>query len=412
MIMSEPVIKVGILGATGSEYILNGDFERSEDIDGSILFSPSSPGSFFTLPQVRIGIGFHWERVEPQSFRGALRIHPDGLITNEIPTEEYLRSVISSEMKATAPMEFLKAHAILSRSWLMAMLEKEHAVDQTTSLEAPGGHVRVHFDNRHQCREIVRWYDREAHTRFDVCADDHCQRYQGISRLISQQADKAVRETHGIVLSYDGKVCDTRFSKCCGGRTEEFSTAWEDTEIPYLKSVSDDAPGGRCLCETDDRDILGSVLNDYDLESPDFFKWETVIPQEEISRLITEKTGIDLGAILKLEPLARGKSGRIYRLLIQGEKDSLIIGKELEIRRVLSPTHLKSSAFDIAATSNEGNSVAKGEIPRSFILSGHGWGHGVGLCQIGAAAMACDGADYKSILNHYFTNAKLIPLYS
>lgn len=411
MIGTEPIIRAGILGATDTRHILHGDFCRSEEPDGSVLLCPLSDDSFFTLPEVKIGIGFHWERTEPQSFRGALRIHPDGLLVNEVAAEEYLRSVISSEMKATAPSEFLKAHAILSRSWLMAMIERERRDKTTGETGLPGGHIQLLFDKEFRCREISSWYDREAHTRFDVCTDDHCQRYQGISREISPAADKAVRETRGIVLSYGGEVCDARFSKCCGGVTEEFPTAWEAKDVPYLKSVSDIAPDGTPYCATDDRRLLETILNGYDLDSPDFFNWKETIAQEELSRLIKEKTGVDTGAVIELRPLSRGKSGRIHRLLIRGSKETIIVGKELEIRRVLSHTHLKSSAFEVMATDRNGSPVSPGGIPEIFILSGRGWGHGVGLCQIGAAAMASRGFDHKSILNHYFTDAVLIPLY-
>lgn len=405
----EPVIHAGILGATGSGYILDGPFERVE-ADGCLLLRPLSPEASVLLPEVRIGIGFHWERVEPQRFHGALRVHPDGLMVNEVALEEYLRSVISSEMKATAPTEFLKAHAIVSRSWLIAMLERgRNGMDAAG--ESHGAHTHISFDNALGCREIIRWYDREAHTRFDVCTDDHCQRYQGISRGISAEVDRAVSETRGMVLAYGGEVCDARFSKCCGGMTEEYSSAWEDRDMPYLRSVADTDADGGCHCATEDPVLLGSVLNGYDLDNPGFHHWEEVITQAELSRTAMEKTGTDFGSIVGLQPLSRGKSGRITRLLIRGTKDSLIVGKELEIRRVLSPSHLKSSDFEATPLDKDGLTAVPGEIPAAFRLSGRGWGHGVGMCQIGAAAMASRGASYQSILNHYFTDAELITLY-
>lgn len=410
--ISEPIIRAGILGAVDSQYILYGEFNQIEDADKSIVFHPLSDDAYFTLPKVKIGIGFHWERVEPQSFHGSLRICPDGLMINEIAVEEYLRSVISSEMKATAPIEFLKAHAILSRSWLMAMLARKKSEQNCGEGECRAANSENCFDKEHGCREIIKWYDRECHNRFDVCTDDHCQRYQGISREISQEADSAVRETRGIVLTFNGEVCDARFSKCCGGTTEVFSTAWESADVPYLKSIRDIAPNGECYCATNDRKLLESILNGYDLDSPNFFDWEERLSQTELTDLLLSKGGINLGKIIELRPLSRGKSGRISRLLIKGSEDSLIVGKELEIRRLLSPTHLKSSSFDVTPIDSFGNPISNNTIPDSFIFSGHGWGHGVGLCQIGAAAMASKGADYKTILNHYFRNAELTPLYN
>lgn len=410
--INEPIIRAGILGAVDSQYILHGDFQQTKEADNSVLLRPLSDDAYFTLPRVKIGIGFHWERIEPQSFRGALRICHDGLIINEIAVEEYLRSVISSEMKSTAPMEFLKAHAILSRSWLMAMLAKKETGKDCHSTGIAAEHLQTMVDEEYLCNEIVRWYDRENHSRFDVCTDDHCQRYQGISREISPEADIAVKETRGVVLTYNGEVCDARFSKCCGGSTEEFSTAWENIDVPYLKSIHDIAPDSSCYCATTDRTLLESILNGYDLDSPDFFNWTEQISQAELADLLSQKGGIKLGKIIELRPLSRGTSGRISRLLIKGTDSSIIIGKELEIRRLLSTTHLKSSSFDVTPVDTFGNPITNGSIPDSFIITGHGWGHGVGLCQIGAAAMASNGDDYKTILNHYFTNAELTTLYN
>lgn len=410
--ISEPIIRAGILGAADSQYILHGEFQQTEDADKSMVFRPLSNDAYFTLPNVKIGIGFHWERVEPQSFHGALRICPDGLMINEIAVEEYLRSVISSEMKATAPMEFLKAHAILSRSWLMAMLDRKESEQNNLKRKYTAAHLENNVDKELGCHEVIKWYDRESHNHFDICTDDHCQRYQGISREISQEADRAVRETRGIVLTFNGKVCDARFSKCCGGTTEEFSTAWESIDVPYLKSIRDIAPNGEYYCATNDRKLLESILNGYDLASPDFFDWKEQLSQAELTDLLLNKGDINLGKIIELRPLSRGKSRRICRLLIKGTEGSLIVGKELEIRRLLSPTHLKSSSFDVTPLDSFGNPITNNSIPESFIFSGHGWGHGVGLCQIGAAAMASKGADYKTILNHYFSNAELTPLYN
>lgn len=407
--IEQPVIKVGILGAEDGSYTLHGRFVSEVLPDGSRLFTPEQPEAFFTLPAVKIGIGFHWQRRMPQSFRGALMITPDNLIINVITLEEYLASVISSEMNADAPAEFLKAHAIVSRSWLVAMLRREQ-----TGADAPatGCHALLRHDPELGCREIVRWYDREAHNRFDVCADDHCQRYQGIARTASPRVFDAIKTTRGMVLATaDGEVCDARFSKCCGGVTEEFAAAWEDVDVPYLHSVSDIAPDGHIYCATTDRALLSSVLNDYDLASPSIFHWQESVGQQLLRQLLAEKVGVDAGYILALEPLSRGKSGRITRLLIRGTRESIVVGKELEIRRLLSSTHLKSSAFTVTA---EGVLVTpEGErVPERFVIDGRGWGHGVGMCQIGAAAMAAEGHTCESILNHYFTDADITRIYN
>jgi SpoIID/LytB domain protein len=392
--MQQPIIKVGILGAANSEFRLNGQFSETRLADGARYFRALSPDATFTLPRVKIGIDFHWERYESQTFQGNLIICKDKLIINELPVEQYLRSVISSEMNAAAPFEFLKAHAIVARSWLIAMLERSRNQEP-----AERRHEHVQFNEEHQCREITRWYDREAHTRFDVCADDHCQRYQGINRAKTNVVADAVEQTRGIVLTYGGKVCDARFSKCCGGRTERFSTAWEDEDVPYLQSVSDTDAEGNCYCDGASPELMHSLVNNYDLDSPDIFRWEEVLPTAYLSGLVQAKADADLGTIRELRPLQRGESGRIQRLLVRGDRGSVIIGKELEIRRSLSPTHLKSSDFEVITE------------PNRFILRGKGWGHGVGLCQIGAAVMATKGADHISILKHYFSNAELSKLY-
>jgi SpoIID/LytB domain protein len=399
--MQEPIITAGILGAKDSSFRLNGEFQKELCPDGSVRYTPLSEDASFTLPAVKIGIGFHWERLESQTFRGALHIYPDGLLINEVALEEYLRSVISSEMNASAPYEFLKVHAIVSRSWLMAMLTKK-----------PTNHEQgeISFNSEYHCNEIHRWYDRDAHTRFDVCTDDHCQRYQGITRQVSPNIAKAIEETRGIVLAYNGEVCDARFSKCCGGLTEEYSAAWEDRDIPYLQSIADLDSSGRCYCATAKPELLVTIVNNYDLDSPDISQWTETLTQQKIRTLVLQHTGYNLGNILELRPLERGKSGRITRLLIRGNNDSLIIGKELEIRRVLSDSHLKSSDFTV--TTIYPTSAGDGEnVPEKFILTGKGWGHGVGMCQIGAAVMASEGVGYEAILKHYFTNAEIIKLY-
>ncbi|MBQ7576074.1 MAG: SpoIID/LytB domain-containing protein [Bacteroidales bacterium] len=340
----------------------------------------------FALAGVTIGVDFHWERQETQRFAGSLRIIVEnGRLTaiNVIGIEDYLRSVISSEMKSSAPQEFLKAHAVISRSWLLAQIRKKEK-----SLPRPEPKIRE--------GRLIRWFDREDHLNFDVCADDHCQRYQGLSRVAAEAVDKVVEATWGEVLTYGGKICDARFSKCCGGVTEIFSSCWEDIDYPYLRSVAD-APseGADPFCKTRDRRLLSHVLNDYDLETLDFFDWKVEYTRSELSELICRRSGIDFGQVRELIPLRRGPSGRIVELEIVGSKRSLTVGKELMIRRWLSESHLKSSAFTISYDDDR------------IILTGRGWGHGVGLCQIGAAVMGEKGYDYSEILSHYFPGSVL-----
>lgn len=361
-----------------------------------IVLTPLDASSgAFALDDVTIGIGFHWERQERQVFRGGLRIvrRADGLTAiNEVPLEEYVTSVISSEMSASCPLELLKAHALISRSWLLA--------SQSVVTEVERGHRSEH--------EIIRWYGREAHFDFDVCADDHCQRYQGITKAFSAAASEAVNATRGEFLLYDNAICDARFSKCCGGITEVYSTAWEDQDVPYLKSFYDGPDPARLFsaeelirsepaayCNTRDVNLLARILPGFDQETRDFYRWRVDYSPEELRELIRSRLGVDLGSIRELQPLDRGPSGRIYRLKITGEKDYLVVGKELEIRRALSASHLYSSAFVVDEENGR------------FVLRGAGWGHGVGLCQIGAAVMANEGKGYRQILRHYYPGAEI-----
>lgn len=373
---SEPTISVGLLGATKEGWVNN-------------------PDGTTTIPDVKIGIGFHWEQTEPQTFAGELVVESDGLVINRLPLEEYLRSVISSEMNADAPIEFLKAHAIVSRSWLLAMLQRE----------ATGAH-EVEDVTEEGFRRILRWYDRDAHDRFDVCADDHCQRYQGVSRISNPAVDRAIRETRGMVITYDGEICDARFSKSCGGKTASFSSAWEDKNVPYLQPVNDSDENGAPYCGCTDRKFIRSVLNSYDQNSVRFGSWSETITQAKLKKLLWTKGGIDVGNILQMLPYKVSDSNRTEQLFIQGTKGSIVVGKELEIRRLLSSSHLKSAQF-VAIANNKGQS----EIPQSFTLIGLGWGHGVGMCQIGAAAMAAKGKSCEEILHHYYTNVEISKLY-
>ena len=361
----------------------------------------------FVLHDVTIGVGFHWERRETQKFAGALKVIVDkGSLTavNVVGVEDYLLSVISSEMSASASEEFLKAHAVISRSWVMAQIA---ASRQHKSGIVPEGVCNVptmmlDLDRRFNAEgtaraesihEYVRWYDHEDHHSFDVCADDHCQRYQGLTRATGATVRKAIDSTWGQVLVHDGALCDARFSKCCGGRMELFSTCWEDKDYPYLQPLPDTpghAEGGECFCSTQDKEILGQVLNGYDQETTDFYRWKVVYDRKELGELIARRSGRSIGTVIGMEPLQRGPSGRIYNLRITCEKGTLVVGKELEIRRILSESHLKSSAFDVHVAGD------------NIILEGSGWGHGVGLCQIGAAVMASKGYTYSEILNHYY----------
>lgn len=404
----EPSVTVGIVSGQKIVFELNGNYTaKGETLVGmqtvelaeggllwrgqnyrSLRFKPQDDDASFTLHDVTIGVGFHWERQEKQTFRGMLRLVVEAdkvLAINELPVEQYLESVISSEMSATSSPELLKAHAVISRSWLLCQMEnrQKEGRDKANSF----------FSFVKKDDELLRWYDREDHTLFDVCADDHCQRYQGITRASSPAVAEAIKATRGQVLMSDNELCDARFSKCCGGQTEEFQYCWENIKKPYLVSVSDP------FCHTSDRRILSQVLNDYDQETPDFYEWTVAYTQEELTELVNRKTKLDLGDIVDLIPLDRGTSGRIWRLQLVGTKRSFIIGKELEIRRALSETHLYSSAFDVEKRDNR------------FILHGHGWGHGVGLCQIGAAVMGEKGYDYDDILLYYYRGAEIKQIY-
>lgn len=389
-----------------------------------LRFVPVRPGSAFELHDVRIGIGFHWERTERQVFEGEIHF----IVTNETITainrvllESYLTSVISSEMSANASMELLKAHAVISRSWLLSQVlqkgKKKTALSSMLETET----------------ERVKWYDREDHDLFDVCADDHCQRYQGKTKAGNPNVRLAIHHTRGQVLRSGDEVCDARFSKSCGGHLEEFQYCWENTPRPYLKGKPDRSLAGdnpkehettingnpetlpdlrqeqaartwilgnpSSFCNTHDPVILSQVLNNYDQETPDFYRWHVRYEQQEISELFARRTGMDVGEILDLEPLERGVSGRIVRLKVTGSKKTVVIGKELEIRKALSNTHLYSSAFVVEKTAT------------GFTLHGAGWGHGVGLCQIGAAVMGEQGYSYQDILAHYYPSTILDSLY-
>ena len=420
LLKQEPTVTVGIVSAGKIVFTLNKSYmAKGESItgqqtvefsEGGILwngnlyrdlkFKPESKDSSFSIQDVTIGVNFHWERKETQTFQGMLRlvVEEDKICAiNELPVEAYLTSVISSEMSATSSLEFLKAHAVISRSWLLAQMEKRKQLS---------GGANNFFSFTKKENELIRWYDREDHTIFDVCADDHCQRYQGITKQTNQHVAEAIRATRGQILMYGDEICDARFSKCCGGVTEEFQFCWEDTPKPYLVSIKDRAVGmDKDFCDTKDAAVLRQVLNDYDQETQDFYRWTVEYTQEELRSLLENNLKMDFGEIVSLEPLERGKSGRIWKLKIVGTKCQFTIGKELEIRRALSETHLLSSAFDVNS-----EKFVNG-VPQKFILHGKGWGHGVGLCQIGAAVMGERGYGYDKILLHYYQNAEIKKIY-
>ena len=410
-----PLVSVGIVGAESVTFTLNGYGEdgssRTATIHNGLIqydgkahtrlcFKPQSPDDSFSLMDVVIGVNFHWQRLETQTFRGSLRLLADGgkiWAINDLPVEDYLESVISSEMSAQSSLPLLMAHAVISRSWLMSQIDGNTAPNTQAS----------HGD------AFIRWYDHTDHTLFDVCADDHCQRYQGITKETSPNVAEAIRRTRGELLTYGDEICDARFSKCCGGAMEEFQYCWDDTPKPYLKGIGDTPEetipdltveenarqwilsSPKSFCNTADKRILSQVLNDYDQETTDFYRWRVSYTQEELSKLVEKKLGAGLGTITDIRPLKRGTSGRICELRITGTKKTIVVGKELEIRRALSESHLYSSAFVVEKQGD------------TFTLIGAGWGHGVGLCQIGAAVMGDKGYAYDEILRHYYPGAEI-----
>ena len=425
----QPAVSVGIMGDKRIEFTLCTDYKCSngsivsgnavvELVDGeilyngkkyeSLLFEACVPEGSFWLRGVTIGVNFHWERKEDQRFGNNLKFIVEGdriTAINLIGVEDYLTSVISSEMSATASEELLKAHAVISRSWLLAQMAKNKEITTSKSTYSA-------FTENEQ--ERIKWYDREDHINFDVCADDHCQRYQGMTRQSTTKVREAIEATWGELLKYDGKICDARFSKSCGGAFEEFQNCWENVRYPYLAKQRDSkritelpdltqeeeafkwiTGSPEAFCNTTDKEILSQVLNNYDQETTDFYRWRVEYTPEELSALILKRIGIDFGLVTDLIPVERGTSGRLIKLKIVGSKRTLTIGKELEIRKALSPSHLYSSAFVVLQENGK------------FVLVGAGWGHGVGLCQIGAAVMGAQGYKYKDILLHYYIGASI-----
>ena len=438
--MKEPEVSVGIVNAQEIHFTLNGQFSaKGETVSGNqrvsfseggilwndnlyreLTFTPQEKQNSFSLYDVTIGTNLHWERQETQTFSGILKLMVDEekiVAINILPVEEYLTSVISSEMSANSSLELLKAHAVVSRSWLFAQIEKRKAMSEKDE---------GFFSFTKTKEEYIRWYDREDHTIFDVCANDHCQRYHGITKASSPAVAEAVQATRGRLLMHEGSVCDARFSKCCGGATEEFEYCWENKHYPYLTSVRDadteeshplpdltkEEEADRWIrqappsyCDTRDKKILSQILNQYDQETTDFYRWQIQYTQEELAELIRTNTKTDYGDILDLIPVQRGTSGRICKLKIVGSLKTFTIGKEMEIRRTLSDSHLFSSAFVV-----DKREVVDG-IPQYFLISGAGWGHGAGLCQIGAAVMGEKGYSYEEILLHYYKGAEIQKVY-
>lgn len=411
---SQRRLEVGIMSGSEIEFEIISDGAGRQKVEYSqgrisyngalydeLVFEAQTEATMFAEPSfilygVTIGVDFHWERKVTQKFAGTLKFIVDGgkvTAVNIVGVEDYLLSVISSEMKASAGLEFLKAHAVISRSWVMAQVE--HRQSHVSRTPEPSCPVSEPVEG---AEEYIKWFDHDDHTLFDVCADDHCQRYQGLTMAVGDTVRKAVDQTWGLVLTSEGKICDARFSKCCGGRMELFSTCWEDKDYPYLKPLPDTADcveGGDVFCDTKDEKILSQVLNDYDLETRDFYRWRTEYSRTEVSDLVRRRSGMDFGTIRDLVPVERGPSGRLKRLKVVGGKKTMIIGKELIIRRWLSDSHLKSSAFEVHWDGDH------------LTLDGSGWGHGVGLCQIGAAVMAAKGYSFDRILLHYYPGSTL-----
>jgi SpoIID/LytB domain protein len=445
--MNYELINVGILSNITIEFVLNGDFistdgriytgkQKAEFKDGKVLFkgkfsdeiifNPTTENTSFDLIDVVIGINFHWERKENQRFKGALKlIIEDQKLTaiNRVKVEDYLISVISSEMSANASEELLKAHAVTSRSWLLSPIQQH--VLKGKKKEILDLHLTTSEDNTSGTHSI-KWYERDAHTNFDVCADDHCQRYQGVTRATTKAVESAIKATHGEVLMDNDNICDARFSKSCGGISETFENCWAPEHYSYLTAVIDnpEVPKGfeldltieenavkwirqspPAFCNTTDKNVLSQVLNNYDQETTDFYRWKVEYTQSEISEILARRSGFDFGEIIDLIPLLRGESGRLIELKVVGTKKNIIVGKELEIRKWFSNSHLYSSAFVVD------KSEIKEGVPQHFTLTGAGWGHGVGLCQIGAAVMGEKGYKYKEILLHYFRGAELKKIY-
>ncbi|MFO7447663.1 MAG: SpoIID/LytB domain-containing protein [Ignavibacteriaceae bacterium] len=449
-ISREPDISIGILSEKHINFELHGDFKspglkqsfsgrfsaevlndkilikrgtEKLEVTNEIIFKPQEPGiESFLIKDVTIGIQFHWQRKEKQRFSGLLKLlKEDGKITviNIIPLENYLTSVISSEMSSKSALQLLMAHSIVSRSWILSQIIKSKT---DTGLNQQEDKLNADKDTG----EIIKWYNRDDHTSFDVCADDHCQRYQGITKIFTDMARRAVEHTKGLVLINNDTICDTRYSKACGGVTESFENVWEPVKHEYLSSIIDykfepenynldfskEENAARWIkgnpaafCNTNDKKILSQILIDYDQETKDFYRWKIEYTQNELSELIRKKSGINFGDIIDLVPVERGYSSRIIKLKITGSVRTMIIGKELEIRKILSQTHLYSSAIII-----EKYDIVE-EVPQRFIIRGAGWGHGAGMCQIGAAVMAERGHLFDEILLHYFKNARLKKIY-
>ncbi len=356
---------------------------------GFIRIEPEDLKNTLTvLHDVTIGIQFHWEREEDDDYPYILEFCKSSakkiMAINELPVERYLESVISSEMSGDCPSALLHAHTVIARSWLLAQMQNP------------------------------------PHVNYLVCHDDHCQRYQGMRRW-TKSAGNAVKDTHGEVLTYQGEICDTRYSKSCGGITENFENCWPPQKVSYCQTIVD-APENKIspvpdltkeenvrtwvtfrpasFCNATPQE-LERLLVEYDREIKDLFRWEVIYSQDEITKLIESKTQRKLGQLKEIKTGKRGRSGRLLSIDFIGTTGNIHVDDQLEIRRVLSPSHLYSACFVV---DTEGG---KDSVPDKFILRGGGWGHGVGLCQIGAAVMSTHGYDYKQILQHYYRGTEL-----
>lgn len=384
-------INVGILttGAPVLRPVGDYDIRRLSDNQSekdAVVYTPLHEDSRLSLLNLKIGKEFHWQQTVEALLPGTVkvRLSPAGewQTINSLPLEKYLQCVIGSEMNPAAPEEFLKAHCIISRSWALGKIRRTHKA---------GGNDAMFSDN---C--ISAWEDTADHSGFDVCSDDHCQRYQGLSDMPSK-IKKIVKDTEGMVLTdAEGNLADTRYSKCCGGKTELFSTCWQETDYPYLISQIDPYCDLSSLSAQKREKLLRDCFRRYDTSATISNEWELTVSRDEIRNRLSNLFGKETGDVIDMKVETRGLSGRAKGLLIKCESGDYHIGKELTIRRLLSKDCLRSSLFDITLLSDD-----------NFRIKGKGWGHGVGLCQTGAARMALEGASFHEILSFYYPGTKI-----
>lgn len=355
-----------------------------------IVLDTNNTSSHITVSNIMIGIQFHWQKHEDLDYRGIIEVGFNNqgklVVINEIDLENYLVSVNSSEMTSDCPIGLLESQTVVARNTVLATMGKHH-----------------------------------YNTNFHLCSDDHCQCYHGKKRE-QQVSRQAVENTWGRILLHGDEICDARYSKICGGIMEDYRYVWENRDIPYMVSGIDsdeeiNYPANTeetakelidtslpAYCNTDLHKLPENLANLYSTQN--LFRWEVTYPREELESLISEKTGKDIGELQDIIPLERGDSGRLIYINLVGSDKTLKIGKELEIRRVLSKSHLYSSCFYVRKEMGTDGKVSR------FILKGAGWGHGVGLCQVGATVMASKKIPYQKILEHYYKNTNLVSLYS